>query len=67
MTIEEMRNSKDSTVPVYEIAKIVGISAERLMGQAKEDQSKLSFPVIVAFDTVRVPRVPFLKFLGLEE
>lgn len=67
MTIEEMRNSKESTVPVYEIAKIVGISAERLMGQAKEDQSKLSFPVIVAFDTVRVPRVPFLKFLGLEE
>lgn len=64
MTIEEIKASTDATVCIYEIAKIIGIDANALMAQAREDQSKLSFPVIVAFKTVRVPRVPFLRFIG---
>ncbi len=64
MTIEEIKASTDATVCIYEIAKIIGIDANALMAQAREDQKKLSFPVIVAFKSVRVPRIPFLKFLG---
>lgn len=66
MTIEELKRSDKPTVCFYEIADLIGISAERLMGQAREDQTKLSFPVIVAFDTVRIPRVPLLRFLGCD-
>lgn len=66
MTIEEIKASTDATVCIYEIAKIIGIDAKRLMDQARQDQSKLSFPVIVAFDSVRVPRVPFLRFIGCD-
>lgn len=67
MTIEEIKASTDATVCIYEIAKIIGIDANALMAQAREDQQKLSFPVIVAFKSVRVPRIPFLKFLGVME
>lgn len=66
MTIEELIKSDKPTVCIYKIANIVGISAKRLTDQAREDQSKLEFPVIVAFDTVRVPRIPFLRFLGID-
>ena len=66
MTIEEIKALPDATICIHDIAKIIGIDATRLRDQARQDQSKLSFPVIVAFDTVRVPRVPFLRFLGCE-
>lgn len=66
MTIEEIKASTEATICIHEIAKIIGIDATRLRDQARQDQSKLSFPVIVAFDTVRVPRVPFLRFLGCD-
>ena len=66
MTIEEIKASTDATICIHDIAKIIGIDAMRLRDQARQDQSKLSFPGIVAFDTVRVPRVPFLRFLGCD-
>ncbi len=66
MTIDEIILSAETTLPVYKIAKVVGLASERITAQAIEDASKLGFPVIVVFDTVRVPRVPFLRFLGCE-
>lgn len=66
MTLEELIASDKETLPPYKIAKVVGIAAERIIAQAIEDASKLGFPVIVVFDTVRVPRIPLLRFLGCD-
>lgn len=66
MTLDELISCDKETLPPYKIAKVVGIAAERIIAQAIEDASKLGFPVIVVFDTVRVPRIPLLRFLGCD-
>lgn len=67
MTMEQIKASTETVLPVYQIAETLGISAERLMEQARKDPGKLAFPVVVACDTVRVPRIPFIKFLEGEK
>lgn len=67
MTMEQIKACTDTVLPVYQIAETLGISAERLMEQARKDPGKLAFPVVVACDTVRVPRIPFIKFLEGEK
>ena len=67
MTLEQMKKSTETVLPVYQVAEAIGISAERIMEQARKDPGKLAFPVVVACDTVRVPRIPFIKFLEGEK
>lgn len=63
MTAEELRESGKETATVSEIGEILGMSAHALRLQAREDASKLGFPVIVYGCQVRVPVRAFLRFL----
>ena len=63
MTFDQIKQSTDTVLPVYQVAEALGISAERIMAQARKSKNALGFPVIVACDTVRIPRIPFIKFL----
>lgn len=63
MTLEQMKKSTETVLPVYQVAEAIGISAERIMEQARKGKSALGFPVIVACDTVRIPRLPLIRFL----
>lgn len=63
MTAEELRASGKETATVSEIGEILGMSPHALRLQAREDASKLGFPVIVYGCQVRVPVRAFLRFL----
>lgn len=63
MTFEQIKKSTETVLPVYQVAEAIGISAERIMAQARKGKNALGFPVIVACDTVRIPRLPLIKFL----
>ena len=63
MTAEELRASGKETATVSEIGEILGISPLSIRLQAREDASKLGFPVIVYGCQVRVPVRAFLRFL----
>ena len=63
MTAEELRASGKETATVSEIGEILGMSAHSIRLQAREDASKLGFPVIVYGCQVRVPVRALLKFL----
>lgn len=66
-TIDELRESKEVLLTVDQAQTALGVSAQRIMEQARTDPKKLGFPVMVACDTVRIPRKPLLKWLGVEE
>lgn len=63
MTAEELRASGKETATVSEIGEILGMSPQAIRLQAREDASKLGFPVIVYGCSVRVPVRAFLRFL----
>lgn len=63
MTAEELRASGKETATVSEIGEILGISPLSIRLQAREDASKLGFPVIVYGCQTRVPVRAFLRFL----
>lgn len=67
MTIDEIARCDKTLLTLDEIQTALGISAARLMEQAHKDPAKLGFPVVVACDTVRVPRIPLLKWLGVQD
>ena len=62
--IEEIKASNKAVLPAYKIAKLVNKDATKIIAQAHSDPSTLGFPVIIVGKTVRIPRIPFLRFLG---
>ena len=67
MTIDEIVQSDKLMLTADDLQGVIGISATRIYEQARKDPEKLGFPVVVACDTVRIPRRPLLKWLGIEE
>lgn len=63
MTLKEMELSDRYFVNAKDIADIVECAAENIRSQAKADQSKLGFPVVVIGSRVKIPRIPFIKYI----
>lgn len=66
MTLDELKKSKEVLVTVNDIALILGMDPQSIRSMAKSEPQKLGFPVTVVGSRVKVPRKPFLKFLGEE-
>lgn len=64
MTLQEIQESDKLFLVPTDVAAVLGMSANSLRLQAQQDASKLGFPVIVAGTRVRIPRVPFLNYIG---
>lgn len=62
-TIEEVKAMPRTYLTANDIGTLVGIRPDTLIWQARQDASKLSFPVCVAGDTVRIPKGAFLDWL----
>lgn len=63
MTFEEIQKSRKMVLTTRDVSRALGISPERLTCQARENPSFLGFPVIVAGDTVRIPRIAFIQWM----
>ena len=63
MTVKELELSDKAFVFARDVADIIGCAAENIRSQAKDDPSKLGFPVVVIGSRVKIPRVPFLKYI----
>ena len=63
MTFEEILRSDKVLLTAAEVGQALGISPQRIADQAREDPLRLGFPVIVAGNTVRIPRKPFIDWL----
>lgn len=64
MTIPEIKSSDKVFLTSKDIAPLLQCDPYDINLQAHEDQSKLGFQVIVIGSRVKIPRIPFLKFIG---
>lgn len=64
MTLEEIRRSDKIFLTADEISETYGAAPQTIRVQAQQKPQMLGFPVTVTGSRVRIPRIPYLKFLG---
>jgi hypothetical protein len=67
MTIEEIKLLDREMLLAAEVAPILNTDPNLIRHQAHENPEALGFPVIVMKSRVKIPRIPFLRFIGIEE
>ena len=65
MTIHDIIDSKKTYLSAADVAYVLQCDPQSIRAQAQEDPSKLGFPIIVIGRRIRIPRTPFLHFLGV--
>ena len=63
MTLEELENLQCEVLTCAQIAPILGADPATIHEQAIEAPQFLGFPVIVAKRRVKIPKMPFIKFM----
>lgn len=64
MTIQELRESEKVFLVPKDVAPLLECDPYNINLQAQDDPTKLGFQVIVIGSRVKIPRIPFLKFIG---
>lgn len=64
MTLAEIKQSPALVLTAADIAPVLGCDPDKIRTQARSKPELLGFPVSVAGSRVRIPRKPFLAFLG---
>lgn len=65
MTIEQLQQSKQLFVSSADVSEILRCDPQCLRRQAQNNPAQLGFPVIVQGTRVRIPRIPFLRYIGV--
>lgn len=66
MTLEEIRASDKTFLTPADVAGVLAADAQSIRLQAREFPEALGFPVICVGNRTKIPRKPFLRFLGEE-
>lgn len=64
MTLDEIKTSTEIFLTPNDVATIIGSDAQTIRSTAKEDPRKLGFPVTIVGSRVKIPRKPFLAWIG---
>lgn len=70
MTLDEIKSSDKVLLTPADIAEALGVDAQGIRIMAREQPERLGFPVTVVGrggHGIRIPRVPFLRFMGYEQ
>lgn len=69
MTLDEIKASDKVLLTAAEVATAIGADAQGIRIMAHECPEKLGFPILLCGRNgraVRIPRLAFLKFLGVD-
>jgi hypothetical protein len=64
MTLDEIKASDKSVLTPAEVAEVLGCDAQDVRIQARLSPEKLGFPVIIIKSRTKIPRIPFLRYMG---
>ena len=64
MTIPEMRKSEKVFLTAEDVAEVLESDPASIRNQAQADHTKLGFQTIIIGSRVKIPRIPFLSFIG---
>lgn len=67
MTLAEIKQSDAVFLTPAEVAPLIGCNPNFIRKAAHDAPELIGFPVCVIGTRTRIPRKPFLKFLGEEE
>ena len=67
LTFEEIENLSDEVLTCVQVSKVLKSEVAALHKQAVTNPKTLGFPVIVVGTRVKIPRIPFIKFVRGEE
>ena len=66
MTLEQIKASDAVFLTPAQIAPVLSVDPQVIRIQARNNPEFLGFPVMVAKSRTKIPRVPFLRWLGEE-
>lgn len=69
MTLDEIKSSTKVMLTPADVAEALGVDAQGIRVMAHDQPEKLGFPVMICGRNgraVRIPRVAFLKYLGID-
>ena len=66
MTVDELRSMTDTIITPEQASKVLKCSPQSIRLAAHQRPELLGFPVIVMGTETKIPRIPFLRFLGVE-
>ena len=58
-------NAPGEVLTCAQVAEVIGANPDTVRWQARNDPSKLGFPVIVVGNRVKIPKRPFLRHMGI--
>ena len=64
MTVLEMKQSEKMFLTAAEVAAVLGCDPQAVRIMARTKPERLGFPVTVVGTRTRIPRVPFLRYIG---
>lgn len=64
MTIKEMLESTEAVLRPVDIAPVLRCDPQYIRITARERPEALGFPTVVIGTRTKIPRVPFLRYLG---
>lgn len=67
MTLDEIRASDKPFLGPSDVAGVLGVDPHSIRLQAREFPEALGFPVICVGNRTKIPRKPFLAYIGEEE
>jgi len=56
---------RDYFVPA-QVAEVLGMDAQAIRILGRRSPERLPFPVIVSGSRVKIPKIPFLKYMGVD-
>ncbi len=65
-TLEELRRSDRIFLTPAEVAPILGCDPQTVRVTARQCPERLGFPFTFCGNRMKIPRIPFLRFLGAE-
>lgn len=65
MTVDQLLKSNQATVTAADVAPIIGSDPHWIRWMAKYKPKDLGFPTIVVRSRVKIPRIPFLRAIGV--
>lgn len=64
MTLKELAELDSEILTPTQVAPILGVNPQTIRVMAATNPAALGFPVIVMGSRVKIPKVPFLHFMG---
>lgn len=64
MNLAEIKASDKQFLTPADVSEIVGVDPQSLRLQARQKPEMLGFPVVVIGTRTKIPRIPFLRFIG---